>query len=668
MQSKEEIKKRINFLTKELNKHNYQYYVLAQPIISDYEFDQLLKELENLEQKMPKFRNPDSPTIRVGGEALKGFEKFTHKSRMLSLQNTYSQEELVDFDTSIKKLLGGKDFSYIVQPKYDGVSLSLHYENGLLKTGVSRGDGTVGDIITENVKTIHAIPLKIEENENEFEVRGEVMMHKDDFTKLNEARIENGEAPLMNPRNTTAGSLRLLDSKEVAKRPLDFFAYYLNSQYHQFERDSDAMNQLGNWRFKLSPDQKVCQNIDEVFDYITKWQEKKENLSYEVDGVVVKVNELSLREEIGTTSKFPRWAIAYKFPATKVQTIVNSVSFHVGRTGVVTPVANLKPVLIDGTTVKRASIYNADEIERLDLHIGDFVTVEKGGEIIPKITAVAVEKRSIESEKVVYPKICPDCETELLRKEGEANYYCPNHFGCPTQVKGRISHFSSRKAMNIDGLGEEIVRQLYENQIIVNYADLYDLKFETLIELERFAEKSAKNLITAIEKSKARPFKNVLYALGIRYVGETVAKKLAEHFKNLDNLMNATQEEIENVYEIGERIAESIVIFFQNDQNQAIIQRLKNHHLQFELKKEQIANTSDKLQSKSFVVSGVFEHFSRDELKNSIKSNGGILKTSISSKVDYLIAGDKMGPAKKEKAEKLGLNIISEQEFIEMIS
>lgn len=662
-----EAEKRIAQLSRELNEHNHKYYVLAAPTISDFEFDMLLKELEKLESEFPELRRQDSPTLRVGGSITKEFPTFTHLRPMLSLQNTYSYEELQDFDEQIKKLAEDRPYTYIVQKKFDGASLSLHYQNGLLAHGTTRGDGVQGDEITTNVKTIRTIPLSVAAKgmpEN-FEVRGEVMMHVPDFEDLNRQRLEAGEAPFMNPRNTTAGTLKMQDSAIVASRKLRFYGYFLDADSGTPPTDGESMELLRSWGFVVDPDYRICQDLEEVWAHITEWESKRHDLDYEIDGMVIKVNETALRPILGTTSKFPRWAIAYKYKAEQAQTILEQVTYQVGRTGAVTPVANLKPVLLAGTTVKRASLYNADEIERLDLHIGDTVKVEKGGEIIPKVVEVVTSLRQPGAEKVYFITHCPDCGTELQKKEGEVNNFCPNSTGCPTQIKGRIEHFAGRKAMDIDGLGSEIVSQLVDARLIQNYADLFDLSFEKVVALDRFAVKSAQNLIAGIAKSKETPYSRVLFALGIRYVGETVAKKLAKRFGTIEELMNAPKEAISSVHEIGERIAESVVEFFAEEGNQSLIHRMKAAGVQFSLSEDQ-QQVSQALAGKSFVVSGTFENFGRDDIKGFIESHGGTVKGSVSAKTDFLVAGSDAGPSKLAKAEQNKVKIITEVELIEM--
>jgi DNA ligase (NAD+) len=660
-------KARIDQLTEELKQHNYFYYVLAQPKISDYEFDQLLKELEALETQHPDLRRPDSPTLRVGGTVTKDFPTFRHIRPMLSLGNSYSQDEIRDFDRQVGELSGGVPYHYLVAHKFDGVSLSLHYENGTLVRAVTRGDGVQGDDITANAQTIRTIPLQLrgEGHPAQLEVRGEVMMMQADFEKLNEERKKEGLAPLMNPRNTTAGTLKQQDSAAVAKRPLVYFAYYLASDELSTERASENMHLLEDWGFRVDGDYQVLDNIDQVIPYLDLWDEKRHQLPYAIDGIVLKLDELGLREEVGYTAKAPRWAISYKYKSEEAITQLESVSFQVGRTGKITPVANLKPVLLAGTTVKRASIHNADEIERLDLHENDQVKVEKGGEIIPKIIGVLAARRIPQAAPVKFPSQCPECQTELVRKEGDANHYCPNVDGCPPQIKGRIIHFASRKAMDIDGLGTEVANQLVDEGLIHNYADLFDLKYEQLIELERFADLSVRNLLQGIEASKEMPFEKVLFGLGVRYVGATVAKKLARAFGNIDKLAAAEIEELEATPDVGSRIAESVYQFFRDPKQTELIARLKRSGIQLEVAEKAIG--SKQLNGKSFVISGVFQNFGRDEVKRVIEDFGGEIKSSVSSKTTYLLAGEKAGPSKISKAQKLGIKVISETDFLSLI-
>ncbi len=678
-----EAKQKIEQLTHELQEHNYRYYVLAQPVISDYEFDMKLKELEELEKQFPQYKLPDSPTQRVGGEPTKEFKTVTHKYPMMSLANSYSIGEIVDFDNRIKKLTG-KHPEYVCELKYDGLSISLIYENGLLKHAVTRGDGIRGDDVTNNVKTIRSIPLRLRGNfPEELEIRGEIFMPHKEFERLNREREEIGESPFANPRNAAAGSLKLQDPAEVAKRNLDCFLYYIPHDLEGIKTHYQSMQYAASLGFKISKNMALCKNIDEIKEYINDWDEGRKHLPYDIDGIVIKVNDLQLQKELGYTAKSPRWAIAYKFKAEQVETTLLSIDYQVGRTGAVTPVANLKPVLLAGTIVKRASLHNADIIKALDVRIGDTVYVEKGGEIIPKIVGVNLEKRPAGAKPVEFIKNCPECGTPLVRKEGEAAHYCPNEDGCPPQIKGKLEHFISRKAMNIDSLGEGKIEMLYENGLVKNIADLYYLTYDKLIGLEKiipaedgkkekkisFREKTVNNILKGIEQSKSVPFPRVLYALGIRYVGETVAKKLALHFKNIHNLINASYDDLVSVDEIGEKIAQSVINYFKKEEHINIIKRLKEKGVQFEINEtNDETSVENKLNGKSFVVSGVFKKYSRDEIKALIEKYGGKNTSSISSKTDYLLAGDKMGPAKKEKAEKLNVPIISEEEFEKMIS
>ena len=662
-----EIKQKIEKLRDELRQHNYNYYVLDNPTISDYDFDIMLKELQELEAKHPEFYDANSPTLRVGGEVTKNFQTVVHEHRMYSLDNSYSKEDLLDWEKRIKKLVDG-DIQYTCELKYDGASISLTYENGSLLRAVTRGDGFQGDDVTTNVKTIKSVPLKLKGNyPPKFDIRGEIVLPWDGFHKMNEERIEIGEEPYRNPRNTASGSLKLQDSAEVAKRPLLCLLYNLTGNNLPVETQFDSLIKAREWGFRVPTEAKLANSLDEVLEYINYWDVHRHDLPYETDGVVIKVNNLRNQDELGYTAKAPRWAMAYKFKAEQVSTRLNSISYQVGRTGAITPVANLEPVELAGTTVKRASLHNADQIEKLDIRVGDEVYVEKGGEIIPKIIAVDLSKRPEHSEPTQYITHCPECETELVRKEGEAQHYCPNYNGCKPQIIGRIQHFITRKAMDIDGLGGETVALLVKEGLIHNYSDLYELTKEQVIPLERMAEKSADNLIKGIEQSKQIQFERVLYALGIRYVGETVAKKLAKHYKSIDALALATEDDLVNVDEIGVKIAESVLEFFSSEENRMIIERLRNFGVQLEISAEKLANQTEKLKGNTFVVSGVFETVSRNELKKLIEDNGGKVASSISSKTSYVVAGDKMGPSKKTKAESLGVPIISEQEFLQMV-
>ena len=664
-----DIQNTIQTLREELNQHNYNYYVLDKPIISDYEFDVKLKKLQELENKYPEYFDESSPTQRVGGSITKNFKTITHDYRMYSLDNSYSKEELLDWEKRIQKVLGNVPLEYTCELKYDGASISITYENGILKRAVTRGDGFQGDDVTNNIKTIKSIPLKLKGNfPATFDVRGEIILPFAGFEKMNQELIEIGELPYSNPRNTASGSLKLQDSAEVAKRPLDCLLYFLIGNNLPFKSQFEGLETARNWGFKVPKEGKLAHNLEEVFQYIEYWDTHRHNLPYETDGVVVKVNSFHYQDELGFTAKSPRWAIAYKFKSEQVSTKLNSISFQVGRTGSITPVANLEPVQLAGTIVKRASLHNADQIEKLDIRVGDTVFVEKGGEIIPKIIAVDLSKRPANSQPTKYITHCPECNTELVRSEGEANHYCPNFYGCPPQIIGRIQHFISRKAMDIEGLGGETVALLFNNGLVHNYADLYELTVEQILPLERMAQKSAENLVNGVANSKNIPFESVLFALGIRFVGETVAKKLAKHYRSIDALCQATLMDLILVDEIGERIAQSVLDFFDNEENRAIIERLKKHGIQFEIIEKINPNATNKLSGKTFVVSGVFEKFSRDDLKKAIEDNGGKVGSSISAKTDYVVAGDNMGPAKLDKANKLNIAIISEDDFIKLIN
>lgn len=662
-----DIKQKIQQLRTELTQHNYSYYVLDNPTISDYEFDMKLKELQELEAKHPEFFDPTSPTVRVGGEVTKNFETVVHENRMYSLDNSYSKEDLQDWEVRIKKMVDGP-VEYTCELKYDGASMNMIYEHGKLVRAVTRGDGFQGDDVTTNVKTIKSVPLQLKGDYPEkFEIRGEIILPIEGFNKMNEERIEIGEEPYRNPRNTASGSLKLQDSSEVAKRPLECLLYSLMGGQLGFSTQFEGLQKARDWGFKVPKEAKLAKSLEEVFEYIDYWDQHRHDLPYEIDGVVVKVNSFYQQEELGYTAKSPRWAMAYKFKAEQVSTRLNNISYQVGRTGAITPVANLEPVLLAGTIVKRASLHNADQIEKLDIRVGDEVFVEKGGEIIPKIIAVDLTKRPLNSQPTNYIKECPECGTELVRQDGEAQHYCPNYNGCNPQIIGRIEHYISRKAMDIEGLGGETVALLVNQGLINNYSDLYELTREQVIPLERMAEKSAENLINGIEASKHIPFERVLYALGIRYVGETVAKKLAKHYKSIEKISMASQNDLVNVDEIGVKIAESVVAFFASEENQRIISRLKEFGVQMEISAEKLANQSDKLKGLIFVVSGVFETVSRDELKQLIEDNGGKVSSSISSKTSFVVAGENMGPSKKQKAESLGVSIISEAQFLQKI-
>lgn len=661
------VQEKIESLRKAISEHNYQYYVLAQPLISDYEFDMLLQELIQLEAKHPEYFDANSPTQKVGGAVNKNFESFTHEYPMLSLGNTYNEEDLRDFDQRVVKQLGHHDYEYVCELKVDGLSISLHYENGSLLRAVTRGDGVKGDVVTDNVKTIRALNSQLKGAfPSSFEVRGEIFMHRPAFDKLNQERADADEPLYANPRNVAAGTLKLQDSAEVAKRPLDIVLYQLIENTPSVKTHFEGLNKLKQWGLVVSNETKICPTIDAVFNYINDWDEKRKLLSYDIDGVVIKVNDYSQREELGFTAKSPRWAISYKFKTEAALTKLLSIDYQVGRTGAITPVANLEPVFLLGTTVKRASLHNANEIERLDVRVGDFVFVEKGGEIIPKITGVDFSKRQIDLPQNQYITHCPDCHTELIRKEGEAQHYCPNESNCPTQVIGKIQHFIHRKALDINSLGDETVELLFKQGLIHGLGDLFTLKYEQVIALERMAEKSALNLLEGINAAKSIPFPRVLFGLGIRYVGETVAKKLAKHFKTIDALMLANKEELLQVDEIGERIADSIIEYFSKDKNIDLIAQLKQAGLQLaNLHEEQLL--SEKLKGKAIVISGVFTQFSRDEIKHLVEQHGGKNVSSISGKTDYVVAGDNMGPAKLEKAVSLKIPILSETDFITLI-
>ncbi len=664
-----DIQNTIQNLREELNQHNYNYYVLDQPTISDYEFDLKLAQLQELERQHPEFFDESSPTQRVGGTITKNFETVAHEHRMYSLDNSYSKEDLLEWEKRIQKVLGDVPLEYTCELKYDGASISITYVNGKLQRAVTRGDGFQGDDVTNNIKTIKSIPLQLKGNyPPKFDVRGEIILPFAGFEKMNQELIEIGETPYSNPRNTASGSLKLQDSTEVAKRPLDCLLYFLIGNQLPFNSQFESLESARAWGFKAPKEAKLAKSLDEVFHFIDYWDTHRHNLPYETDGVVVKVNSFQHQEELGFTAKSPRWAIAYKFKSEQVATRLNSISYQVGRTGAITPVANLEPVQLAGTIVKRASLHNADQIEKLDIRVGDTVFVEKGGEIIPKIIAVDLAQRPLFTEPTHYITHCPECQTELVRSEGEANHYCPNFYGCPPQIIGRIQHYISRKAMDIEGLGGETVTLLFNNGLVRDYADLYELTVEQILPLERMAQKSAENLVNGVALSKNIPFERVLFALGIRYVGETVAKKLAKHYKNIDALRQASLMDLILVDEIGERIAQSVIDFFDNQENQIIIERLKNYGIQFEIVEKINPNATDKLQGKTFVVSGVFLLYSRDELKQAIEDNGGKVGSSISAKTDYVVAGDNMGPAKLDKANKLNIPIISEEDFKAMIA
>ena len=660
------ISEKIFSLRKKLHDHNYRYYVLDDPTISDYDFDMMLKELNDLEKSNPEFFDKNSPTQRVGGEVTKSFNTSVHETPMYSLDNSYSLEDLKDWEKRIKKIIDDP-VQYTCELKFDGVSINLLYNNGELIKAVTRGDGVKGDDVTANIKTIPTVPLKLIGNfSNNFEARGEVVMPIEGFNELNKARIHNGEEPFKNPRNTASGSLKLQDSKEVSKRPLECLLYSVEDP-NLFKNQIDFLEKAKNIGFNVFQNYIHSDSIEEIFEFIQYWEKNRSELPFEIDGVVLKVNDFYQREVLGFTSKFPRWAMAYKFKPENTGTSLNSISFQVGRTGSITPVANLEPVNLAGTIVKRASLHNADFIESMDIRVGDYVYVEKGGDIIPKITNIDKSKRAVDSKKFEFPEYCPECGSKLYRLEGEANHYCLNYNGCKPQIIGRIQHYISRKALDIEGLGQETVALLVNVNLIKNYSDLYDLKFDQVVHLDRMADKSANNLLDGIIESKKIPFERVLYGLGIRYVGETVAKKLAKHFESIDNMLNASFDELILVDEIGEKIANSIIEFASDNDNIQIINKLKKNGVRFEID-DSDKNVSSILSGKSFVISGVFSNFSRDELKRFIETNGGKISSSLSSKTSYLVAGANMGPSKKLKAEKLNINIISENELTNLVS
>jgi DNA ligase (NAD+) len=660
-------KSKIDILRKELANHNHAYYTLDKPLISDFEFDKLLEELIQLEKSHPEYFDANSPSQRVGGSVNKNFETVKHKRAMLSLGNTYSEEELRDFDKRIQKIIT-EPYSYVCELKYDGVSISLHYENGALKQALTRGDGTQGDDVTMNVRTINSIPLKLQGNPPaEFEIRGEIFMPHKGFEEMNKDRVEAGYDAFANPRNATSGTLKMQDSAVVAQRPLDCFLYHVLGEHIETDSHYEKLQEAKKWGFKVPNDTRCYEDIDGVLNFIQYWDTARKELAYDIDGIVIKVDSSRQQEELGYTAKSPRWAISYKFKAEQAVTTLREITYQVGRTGAITPVANLEPVQLAGTMVKRASLHNADQIAKLDIREGDTVYVEKGGEIIPKIVGVAIKERDLFSQPTQYISHCPECQSELVRKEGEAQHYCLNEKACPPQIKGKIEHFISRKAMNIDSLGSETIDQFFREGLIKNVADLYFLSKEDILPLERMAEKSASKAISSIEESKNIPFERVLYALGIRYVGVTVAKKLAYHYQNLNNLQLADVEDLTKVDEIGGRIAESVVEWFAKEENLQLVNRLKEAKVQLEIDSSILADRTQILQGKSFVISGVFTSHSRDELKKLIEQNGGKNTSSISKKTSYLVAGDNMGPSKREKAEKLEVSIISEDEFIALL-
>ncbi len=663
-----EAKERIEKLRKEIDIHNHNYYVLSNPVISDFEFDMLMNELETLEKKYPEFITADSPTQRVGSDLTQEFRQYEHKYPMLSLGNTYSEDELRSFNDRIEKTAGGQ-VEYVCELKFDGASISLTYRNNSLASALTRGDGTSGDDVTRNIRTIKSIPLSLSAGKipEEFVIRGEILMPRPVFNRLNEERILAGLQPFANPRNAASGTLKLLDPNIVASRRLDCMFYFLLGDELPFNTHFENLMQAAGWGFRISEGIRICRNFDEVLQFIRKWDEERKKLIYDIDGVVIKVNSLALQDKLGFTAKSPRWATAFKYKAEQVTTRLLSVSFQVGRTGNVTPVANLEPVFLAGSTVRRASLHNADQIEILDLHINDIVYVEKGGEIIPKITGVDRSKRDENNTKVTFIQNCPECGTSLVRNEGEANHFCPNYLHCPPQITGRIEHFISRKAMNIEGLGEETVDLLFSKDLIRNFADLYELKPEQLMPLERMGEKSARNIINSIKESVKVPYSRVIFALGIRHVGETMAKTIAKRFSSINELMNAEYDTLTGIREIGPRIASSIINYFGDQDNIEIINRLKSYGINLQ-EKEQKVWSEGPLTGKSIVISGVFLKHSREEYKQLIEDKGGKNVSSISSGTTFILAGENMGPAKREKAELLGIPLMSEEEFLKLIN
>lgn len=663
MKEKEQIFK----LRKELSQHNHSYYVLDEPSITDFEFDIKLKQLQALELNYPELYDASSPTLRVGGEVTKNFETIVHAQRMYSLDNSYTKEDLMDWEVRLRKMVDGP-ISYACELKYDGASISLTYENGLLVQALTRGDGTQGDNVTANIKTIKSVPLKLKgDYPDKFEIRGEIVLPFSGFKALNEEKIAAGEEPYKNPRNTASGSLKLQNSVEVARRPLECLLYSIVGENTGIQTQFDNLEKARSWGFKVPNVAKISNSIDDVLEFVNYWDVHRHELPYETDGIVVKVNNLFQQAELGFTAKAPRWAMAYKFKAEQVSTLLEHISYQVGRTGAITPVANLLPVELAGTIVKRASLHNADQIDKLDVRIGDWVYVEKGGEIIPKIIGVDPSRRSQDSSKTVYINSCPECETSLVRKDGEAQHYCPNDMGCLPQMIGRIQHYISRKALDIEGLGGETVALLVNAGLIRDYADLYELTTDQIIHLDRMASKSADNLVNGVQSSKEVSFERVLFGLGIRYVGETVAKKLAKHYKSIKALSEATLEGLETVDEIGVKIAESVVAFFKKEANIKMVSRLILYGVQLELSQEALSNQTTQLQGLRFVVSGIFETVSREELKELIDSNGGKVVSSISAKTSFVVAGANMGPSKRTKADSLKVPVISEKDFLEML-
>lgn len=668
-----EIQEKIANLTSELNEYNYQYYVLANSVVSDYDFDKKLKELEALELQYPQYKDPNTPTEKVGGDITSKFATAQHRWPMLSLSNTYNEEELRDFDERVRKAIG-QSVQYVCELKFDGLSISLTYEQGRLQQAVTRGDGVQGDVVTQNVKTIRNVPHQVQHKDHPdiFEIRGEIFMHKAAFLRLNKEREENDEQTYANPRNFASGTIKLQDSREVAKRPLDCYLYFLyaDNRNRLFSSHWESLQAVQSWGFPVCPHTQLCDTIDEVLDFVKHWDTARHELSYDIDGIVIKVNDYAFQEELGFTAKSPRWATSFKFKAERVETVLKKVTYQVGRTGAVTPVANLKPVLLAGTTVKRASLHNANEIARLDLHEGDTVFVEKGGEIIPKVMGVNMDKRPADTQPIHYPLACPECGTTLVRQDGEAVHYCPNEHGCKPQIVGKLQHFVGRKMMDIMGLGKETIETFFNLGLISKISDIYNLhtRRDELVVIERFGQKSIDNMLSGIELSKGKPFEKVLFALGIRHVGETVAKKLAQHFKSLDNMCKATAEELAAVPDIGIRIAESVFDYLRQENHQAELEKLRDAGLHFQIEEKEVILAGDGLSGKTFLISGVFADYSREELTALIESHGGKMLSSISAKLDYLVAGDKVGPSKLAKAEKLKVPIISEQELLHLIN
>ena len=662
-----EAKARIDVLRKEIEEHNKNYYVLNHPVISDFEYDILLNELDTLEKKFPEFITENSPTRRVGSDITREFIQYEHRYPMLSLGNTYSEEELREFDARIRKTTS-QSIEYVCELKFDGASISITYKNGSLFRAITRGDGSKGDDVTLNVKTIRSIPLKITDKTipSEFVIRGEILMPRAVFNRINNERLKEELAPFANPRNAAAGTLKILDPRIVASRSLDCMIYFLLSEELPHNNHFDNLKEASGWGFKVADSIRLCKNIDDVINFISHWESERKNLPYDTDGVVVKVNSLRLQQELGFTAKSPRWAIAYKYKAEEATTRLLSVIYQVGRTGAVTPVANLEPVLLSGSTVKRATLHNADQIALLDLHLNDIVYVEKGGEIIPKIVGVDHSLRNENNKKIVFISNCPECGTALIKNEGEANHFCPNYLHCPPQIKGRIEHFISRKAMDIDGLGEETIDLLFSKNLVKNISDLYDLRLEQLVPLERLGEKSAANILKSIRKSIDTPYSRVLFALGIRHVGETVAKTISGKFRTIDDLINADVEQLTGVFEIGPKIAASIVAYFSDNDNLEMIKRLKTAGIRFR-DENKIRKTGNALEGKIIVISGIFSIHSRDEYKEMIEKNGGRNSTSVSGNTSFILAGENMGQSKKEKADELKIPLMSESDFLKKI-